>query len=283
MLVLDNCQDAAGDTFHLILREACEELPQSTCLIALSRARLPDELARHAANQRVLNIAWDALRLTPDETRTIAKSNNERASTLHAQCDGWVAGLVLLLANNSATQGPTATSLQSKEALFAYFAGEVFARATPSAQEVLMRSALFPYTTIPMALEINDNNIAGEILNDLYAKHYFVERRAEGELTYQYHDLFRAFLLARLQASRAPEQLIALRERAAGILAAKGRWPDAVEQYQLANNWLEVRSLILGHAEERLDQGPELLIAPFLLGTSFANFDGYLPVVETLT
>jgi len=86
MLVLDNCQDAAGDTFHLILREACEELPQSTCLIALSRARLPDELARHAANQRVLNIAWDALRLTPDETRTIAKSNNERASTLHAQC-----------------------------------------------------------------------------------------------------------------------------------------------------------------------------------------------------
>ena len=37
MLVLDNCHAAASDTFHLLLRCACHELPPDISLVAISR------------------------------------------------------------------------------------------------------------------------------------------------------------------------------------------------------------------------------------------------------
>jgi LuxR family transcriptional regulator, maltose regulon positive regulatory protein len=177
VLVLDNCQDAASETFHLILREACEELPQGACLIALSRSTLPDEFARHVANQRVCDVGWDALQLTPNETRDIAKLSAPEAQALHEQCEGWVAGLVLLLANRDVTPNQITRALKSKEVLFAYFAGEIFSRSARETCELLMRTALFPYTTVSMAIEITANPNAGHIFNSLYEKQYFVDRK----------------------------------------------------------------------------------------------------------
>ena len=87
MLVFDNCQDAATEDLHLILRIVGEELPDGSCLIALSRSMLPDEFARHIANQRVLQIDWSTLQLTPDETRAITKlSRQNKVSKLVGVC-----------------------------------------------------------------------------------------------------------------------------------------------------------------------------------------------------
>ncbi len=138
VLVLDKCQDASSETFHLILREGCEELPQGACLIGLSRSTRPGEFARHVANQRMRDIGWDALQLTSNETRDIAKLSASEAQTLHEQCEGWVAGLVLLLANRDTTKPNQVTrTLKSKETLFAYFAGEVFSRSASDTHTLL--------------------------------------------------------------------------------------------------------------------------------------------------
>ena len=40
---------------------------------------------------------------------------------------------------------------------------------------------------------------AGRLLNDLYRRQLFTDRRAGAQVTYQYHDLFREFLLARAE------------------------------------------------------------------------------------
>ena len=150
--------------------------------------------------------------LTPDETGAIGKLSSEQAQALHRLCDGWVAGLVLLLANRDAAKFHEATRAQnSKESLFGYFASEVFARTTPETRDLLMRTALFPYFTLPMAIEISGTEGAAHILSALYEKQYFIERKVDGELTYQYHDLFREFLLTRLSETHDVAALALLR------------------------------------------------------------------------
>ena len=196
VLVLDNCQDAATENLNLILRVAGEELPDGAYLIALSRSTLPDEFARHVANQRVVQIDWGALQLTPDETGAIGKLSSEQAQALHRLCDGWVAGLVLLLANRDAAKFHEATRAQnSKESLFGYFASEVFARTTPETRDLLMRTALFPYFTLPMAIEISGTEGAAHILSALYEKQYLLSGKLMANLPTSITICFASFCL----------------------------------------------------------------------------------------
>ena len=264
------CTDAATENLHLILQVAGEELPEGMCLIALSRSTLPDEFARHVVNQRVLQIDWNALQLTPDETRAIGKLNTEESQTLHHQCEGWVAGLVLLLSHRDvATSWPSSRKLTSKEALFTYFAGEIFARTTSVTRDLLMDTALFPYFSVPMAIELTSNEDAGQILNTIFEKNYFVERKVDGELTYQYHDLFREFLLAKLNETHKSKRAAELSTRAASILEVNSHLSEAVDLFKQGTDWLNVSRLINAHAK--------LLIATGRWQTVLDWFNG-LPV-----
>ena len=254
-LVLDNCQDAADETFHRILRDASEEIPQGTSIFALSRSTLPDELTRNVANRRVYEIGWDDLRLTQTETQEIAHLGLDAAATLHRQCDGWVAGLVLLRASNAASCDAAVRALHGKEAVFAYFAGELLTRSTSEAQKLLTATALFPYTTIAMASSLTDIPDCESIFSELYKKHYFVSRRIEGEVTYQYHDLFREYLLAKLTQSCDTQSLASLRMRAAQILEANNDVSQAVTLFQQACDFVNVVRLIRTHALEFIESG----------------------------
>ena len=256
VLVLDNCQDAAGEAFHLILREACEELPDGACVLFLSRSIRPDELTRHLANRRVLEIGWNELRLLPTETREIANLSAAHAQTFHDQCEGWVAGLVLLLANRDATKtGQSTPVLKSKEAMFAYFAGEVFLQIAQQGREMLMRTALFPYVTHSMAIEITANPASGRYLASLYEKQFFTDRKADHTVTYQYHDLFREFLLIKLAESHDQSALDELSLRAAQILETNNLLNEAVALYRRAKDWANVSRLITRHGQTLVETG----------------------------
>ena len=260
ILVFDNCQDAAAEAFNVILREACEEIPPDSQFILLSRTAPPAELSRQITNRRLQLIAWPDLRLTDREAMAIiaasAKLPANQAVTLNRQCDGWVGGLVLLLARNDQSHGNKETrAFESKEALFGYFAEEVLSRAAPDTRDLLLRTALFPHTTLSMASQIKEGVSPGPILDTLYRSQYFIDRKVEGELTYQYHDLFREFLLARLAAEYEPAQLAALRRRAAEILEHTGWMTEALELFKQAQDWPNVARLIRTHAEALLAQG----------------------------
>ena len=260
ILVFDNCQDAAADAFNVILREACEEIPPDSQFILLSRTAPPVELSRQITNRRLQLIAWPDLRLTDREAMAIiaasAKLPANQAVTLNRQCDGWVGGLVLLLARNDQCHGNKETrAFESKQALFGYFAEEVLSRAAPDTRDLLLRTALFPHTTLSMASQIKEGVSPGPILDTLYRSQYFIDRKVEGELTYQYHDLFREFLLVRLAEEHEPAQLAALRRRAAEILEHRGWMTEAVELFKQAQDWPNVARLIRTHAEALLAQG----------------------------
>jgi ATP/maltotriose-dependent transcriptional regulator MalT len=102
-LVLDNYQEAAPEEqFHSLIADAVAEVPQGLMLVAVSRRDPPDAYARIIANENVCFVDWEDLRLTVPEAQAIAALRSARleparVAALHAQCDGWAAGLTLLL------------------------------------------------------------------------------------------------------------------------------------------------------------------------------------------
>src|SRR4029077_8975221 len=97
-----NFQEAGHtDVFHDVLVEAIGQLAEQITLVVVSRVDPPAHYARLLANQTLLLVEWDALRLTIDETRAIAevrgRIDGPTLEALHQHCDGWAAGLTLMM------------------------------------------------------------------------------------------------------------------------------------------------------------------------------------------
>ncbi len=202
LVVLDNCQEAASETFSQVLRDAVSEVPEGICMVAISREQVPGALARLAAVHQVALLDWSALRLNEDEALgIIARAGVGEPPSfrdLYTRSGGWAAGLVLHLAHLKRGEVERSiTSLSSNEAIFDYFAGEIFHRMSAQERDILMRTALLPQVTPATAATLSGSADAPSVLNALFRRQYFIDRRTEPEISYRYHDLFREFLLSK--------------------------------------------------------------------------------------
>ncbi|MBM0106009.1 winged helix-turn-helix domain-containing protein [Steroidobacter sp. S1-65] len=202
-LVLDDVQEAGpGEALHRVLRICVEELSGLVPLIFISRADPPSSLARLRLNGRLRCLDWNALKLREDESRALVKlmagdvAARSNVSRLHRQCDGWVAGLILLLggASSEPTVEEGKLDWSSAQPLFDYFASEILAHRTPEVREFLLLTALFPAFTASMAEALTGRAGASELLEELVSQHHFTERHGQTQRTYRYHPLFRDFL-----------------------------------------------------------------------------------------
>ncbi len=260
-LVLDNYQEVdAGSIFHGVMQEALAELRDGINVIVISRTEPPSQYARALANNLVGQIGWDELRLTLEETTALAgakqKLDHEVIRSLQEQSNGWAAGLVLMLERFKRTGAVNSISQSETMAtVFNYFAGQVFDQASAETRDLLMRTAFPPRITIGMAEELTGNAEAGKVLDYLYRRHLFTDRRTGDEISYQYHALFREFLLSRALQSFSPNECKKLIGRCAALLQAAGQIDDAVILYQKAGEWIAVAHLILQQASELVARG----------------------------
>ncbi len=259
----------AFSQFHQVMRDALAELPPGCCTILISRGDPPPELARLRANQAVALLGWDELRLTREESDSVVQRRKRKLprdtlEQLHARTQGWAAGLVLLLEqanlSGSITQAPTGArstpDLATSQLVFDYLAGEIFQKSDAGTQEFLLQTAYLPQMSAGMAQELSGDERAGQILARLHRNNYFVAlREARPEPVYQYHPMFREFLLARVQDSYAKERRRQLQQAAAAALEGAGQVEEAVALYRESHNWDEMARLIGAHAGALLGQG----------------------------
>ncbi|HKN77757.1 MAG TPA: BTAD domain-containing putative transcriptional regulator [Lysobacter sp.] len=257
-IVFDNYHELPpGAPLHALFNAIAREVPERTVLIATSRGEPPPECAELRALDRIAIVDWDELRLTFDETCGIAALrqhlDDATLRAVHAQADGWPVGLVLTL--DQVRRGhvdATAAASQGREVLFAYFAGQILASLPEPVQASLMRVALLPRATAEQAAAISGDPAAEQILESLYRRRLFVERRGEA---YQFHDLFRAFLVERLEATVAPEAVVALRRHAFTLLAQTDQIEAAFDCAADAKDWPAAAQLTLQCAPRLLESG----------------------------
>src|SRR5512143_444626 len=204
LLVLDNYQEApAGSALHEIIANGLAVVPPDRRVIVISRSEPPAPLARLQANNRVMVIDWEQLRLTLEELTEImhlqcaGPLSEETVHLVYEKTRGWAAGVVLLCqaVRREAADPDTIMNLQP-EKVYDYLSNELFVHADASLQDFLLKTAFVPVLTPKIAAEISGLENAGQILSELNRRNFFTEKRTKPEPTYQYHPLFREFLLS---------------------------------------------------------------------------------------
>jgi ATP/maltotriose-dependent transcriptional regulator MalT/DNA-binding SARP family transcriptional activator len=272
-LVLDNYQEVPADSgLHEVMRVAVEEIPPGGRLIVISRAEPPAAFARAVAHQAADVIGPAELSFTTGEARGLVRARRVRhcpaatLRTLHEMTRGWCAGLIVLLDQVDSEGGLTGPRAPSPDVLFDYFAGEIFKRASPEVQDVLMQTAVMPRVTATMAEALTGQPAAGETLAALHRQNYFTNKQAGSLPTYEYHPLFRQFLLARSARTYPAAVQAKLRGRAAGLLDEAGQTEAAASLLREAEDWESLAWLVLRHAPGLLAQGRAQTVDAWLAG-----------------
>ncbi len=260
VLVLDNYQEtAASSSLHAIFREAFEEIPEGVNVIIISREPPPSALARFNADQKLGQLQWGHLRLTATESRDISISKNlneeNRIQALYERSDGWAAGLILMLARGNPEGTQVVSATDSQQSIFDYFAGEIFDKAPAEHQDVLMKTAFLPRVTPELATEISGNVDAANVLEIFFRRHYFTDRRDGKDVTYQYHALFRDFLLNTARQTFSAAKYAEISREAADLLRRSGQIEDALSLYVEFRDWRVATEIILAEAQNLLSQG----------------------------
>jgi LuxR family transcriptional regulator, maltose regulon positive regulatory protein len=259
VLVFDNCQEVANPAFYQLIAEVAQEAPAGVRIVVISRAQPPAELARLKANNDIAELRWDDLKLKEDEAGDILRhkgiDNAERIAQIYCATDGWAGGLVLLSTQAATNTEAGAIRLSDKEAVFDYFAGQVFDRTPQQERQILLKTALLPQVTPEMAIVLSGDPAAPKLLDQLYRRQYFTDRRTEPQLSYRYHDLFREFLFSRASTEFDVPTLSALRLQAGRLLVASGETERAIELLCGGSHFSEAQAALLDRAPALLGQG----------------------------
>jgi DNA-binding SARP family transcriptional activator len=263
-LVLDNYEQVPPEApLHGALAELASCLPPGVSLFVLSRADPPPAFARLRLHGQLAVLDGAELGLSLDEARAVAlawepmagvRLDAERVERAHRETQGWLAGFTLLLADPRGIVGGFRDLDGIQQVVFDYFAAELFAHFPPAARRGLPRTALLPAMT-PEHVELltGDPGMVA-LLADLQRQNCFVVQRGLGGPVYEYHALFRAFLLDRARADIPPGEWRGLQQKAAGLLAESRQADAAAALYRAARDWPGLAALALR-------EGPSLISA----------------------
>jgi ATP/maltotriose-dependent transcriptional regulator MalT len=256
LLVLDNVQEAVDSALYSVFESLIEEIPENLNVVCMSRTDPPSALARYTSTGRLVMLEWTDLRLTLEETRQIAAVKQPIAEPtllrLLEQSEGWAAGVTLMLERIARTgEVPETIEAETREAVFNYFAGTLFDKQAADTRQVLLRTAFLPQITPSAAETLTGNPNAGKLLEYLHRRHLFTYRHRLGvakstskkrsseldEATYEYHALFRDFLLAKAQEEYTRTGLRRLLEETARLLESIELEEEAIGLYRRAEDW----------------------------------------------
>ena len=147
--MLDNYQEVPSDQlFHAVVADAVTEVPEQATFVVVSRRDPPACYARLIANENVAFMDWDDLRLTIDETRAIMSARGlqdaHEVERPHNASGGWAAGITLMLEGRRRSSSVAGDPSIERDAIFDYFAAQIFAQVPESTRRFLMLTALLP-------------------------------------------------------------------------------------------------------------------------------------------
>ena len=281
VIVLDNYELLPEQAvLHEVLREFASSLPQGLSLVVLSRTEPPPACARLRLHEELVVLGGQELDLTRDEAGALAAARESREDggaadaarieRLLQESHGWFAGFALLLADRG--QGADAAGAElhdltgkSQQLLFDYFATELFGRFSPPLQQDLLRTALLPTMTVAGAQHMSGDVAVGSVLAELQRQNCFiVQRGGPQQPVYEYHALFRAFLLSRAAAQIPAGEWRALQQRAADLLASTGQPDAAAGLYRAAQHGPGLAALVLSEAAALVSAGRHRTLSHWL-------------------
>jgi LuxR family transcriptional regulator, maltose regulon positive regulatory protein len=260
-LVFDNYQEASEHAaLHGILRQAIADVPPDSSVIAISRVEAPPDFVQLAASGAMVNIGWEKLQLTLEEVRAIAEQRRVTdewlLKALHQQSQGWAAGITLMLERLGHFDGKTQElPSDTRESVFNYFASLIFDQASAETRHILLSIAFLPRVTASLACNLSGKAEAPLLLESLYRRRMFTDRRQAGDPIYQFHALFLDFLREKARETLHSSDCAELILRSAHALEATGEVDSAMDLWVAAQAWDRAVELILKEAGGLMNAG----------------------------
>ena len=214
LLVLDDCHRMREDSaFFETLREGISRLAPGIGAVLVSRSDPHPSFARDRANRLMETFGWEDLRLTIEEATGIVKLQRKGrpppglVKDLFERTDGWAGGLVLLLERTDrGNVAPRTIGREVPAEIIDYFGSEIFRRLDEERRAFLLQTAFLPRMTASMAEKLTGDDRAGPILSEMNRHNQFTKKYLQREPVYEYHDLFREFLLQRAGSAFSMEE-----------------------------------------------------------------------------
>jgi LuxR family transcriptional regulator, maltose regulon positive regulatory protein len=262
-LVFDNYQAISSDSpFHEMINGVVSRIPAGMTVFFIGRSALPPSFIRLKANSQIGLLLWDDICLSENETKTIIRGKikkqlpPETALHLHTLSGGWAAGLVLMIeAMKERKVEPQFLITHAADEIFLYFARETFNHLDCTMQEFLVKTAFLPQMTVRMAEELTGNPHSSGMLHELHRNNCFITRRCHSEAVYEYHPLFRSFLLNHAAGMLPSDVLSRIKGAAAMTLDYAGDHASAVSLLVDIGDWEQLSNVIVRCAAEMLSQG----------------------------
>ena len=277
VLVFDNFQTLAPSSpLHEIIAVALSEIPRGINAILISRCPPPASLSRMLFNRTLALLDQNELRLTDEEVldfsrlRSRVEIPTKTVQRMNELVEGWIAGLVLLLEHGGYDDS---VSEIGKEYFFSYFASEIFDALDAGKRRFLLHTACLNTITPAVARELTGIQESQEILEDLCVHHYFTSRSDQADSVYQYHPLFRDFLLGRGRKDLGDEDCQRITARAAHILAGTEETDEAITLAMTAADWPLLCRLIHRQAPAMLAQQRYLQLEQWLKKLPVETFE----------
>ena len=262
-IVLDNYERVPDDSsFHEMIRWGLDAIPEGITMIINSRKQSPPPFASLQAGEKLGSLGWEDIRFTRDESREMIQKKGHRTITeevvghIYEKTEGWAAGLILMI-EAARTKSIDLSLLKgmTPEEVYSYFETELFDKTDPSTQTFLLKTAFLPEATAEMAASLTGMAQSGHILQSLSRTNYFIQSHAFDNPIYQYHSLFRDYLISRATKTFPAEDLSSIKRKAAAILVASHHYEEAAHLFIEDNALLEMANLILAHAQYLVAQG----------------------------
>jgi len=270
-LVFDNYHLVSPDSpLHEVILSGVSVLPEGINIILVSRSGPPPVFAQLHVHDRMEFLEWDQLRFTLEESREIVRlrapkiRSKEMVQRLHQITGGWVAGLLLI--SDAVRRGFEPQSLEKaiSEEIVNYFGSVIFNQTGEETRDFLMKTAFLPRTTVKMSEELTGAGNGEAILSGLTKNNFFIERLPADIPVYQFHPLFRNFLLSRAKELLEQDTISDLNMRAALLLEESGQTEDAAQIYMGQKHWKGLIQLIMKHAPSMMAQGRNQLLEKWL-------------------
>ncbi len=272
IIVFDNYQQVPAESkFHEIINEGLSIIPEKIQVIVVSRECIPQALVRLHANNSMHFLGWEEIRFTLNEAEKILRMkvqeglSREELLPIHEKTDGWAAGLVLMAEMTRIQK--IDYKLLSKivpEEIFDYFSNEILNKTDKETQDFLLKTVFLPQFSSHMAQELTGSVRTHRILSDLSHKNYFIQKHVYHQEVYQYHPLFREFLLARAKNAYAPEDFLQLQHTTGKILEKNEQVEDAGSLFRDGGEWDSLVRLIIKHARSLVAKGRYSLLEEWL-------------------
>ncbi|MBU0991405.1 MAG: hypothetical protein KJ737_02830 [Proteobacteria bacterium] len=263
LIVFDNYHEIPSDsTLHEVMLHAFSMIPSGIHAVVISRNEPHRAFIRLKAGMMMDMLGWEEMKLMEEESKEIIRMrmpgvlDDETIREIQKMAGGWVAGLTLMTeAMKRKNQLLKVIGTSSREEIFTYFAQEVFNGLDEKTRSLMLKTAYLSKMTTAMACELSGEAFTGRILSDMVSCNCFISERFDPLPSYEYHPLYREFLLSRAGEEFSPSEQTVVRRSAAVILEQSGQTDKAVDLLRDIGDWEGIVGIVLAHGKDMVAQG----------------------------